>query len=144
MPIATSTWSCTTPATRPFKRCWLAAGGSLPVNQNLPLRWKDTVSFRIGYETDLSDTNVLRLGYDYHPSPTPDSTFNPYLNAVRQHVFSIGFSHKLRRAIFNAAYQYVYSPTRNVDTSALAGGQFDDSTFRTASQYATMSLSIPY
>lgn len=124
-----------------------AAGASLPLNETLPLRWTDSVTFRLGYETDLSDTNVLRLGYDYQSSPSPDSTFNPYLAVLRQNVFSIGFSHKLRRlkrAIFNAAYQYAHGRTRHIDTSALVGGQFDDSTYRADAHYATMSLSIPY
>ena len=121
-----------------------AAGGSLPINQTLPLRWTDTVSLRVGYETDLSEANVLRLGYDYHPSPTPDSTFNPYLAVVRQHIFSIGFSHKLRHAIFNAAYQYVRGATRHVGTTSLVGGQFDGSTYGSDAHFATMSFSIPY
>lgn len=121
-----------------------AAGGSLPVNQNMPLRWTNTVTFRLGYEGDLSDVDVLRLGYDYHSSPSPDSTFNPYVTDTLQHVFSIGFSRKLRRTIFNVAYQYSFGPTRRIDTSALVGGQFNGSTFRADTHFATMSFSIPY
>ena len=121
-----------------------AAGGSLPVDLDLPLRWTNTVTLRLGYEADLSDIDVLRLGYDYQPSPSPDSTFNPYVANLRQHVFSIGFSRKLRRAIFNGAYQYAHGRTRHIDTSALIGGQFDGSTYRADAHFATMSLSIPY
>jgi long-subunit fatty acid transport protein len=123
------------------------AGGSLPIKQKLPLRWTDTVTFRLGYETDLSEVDVLRCGYDYDPNPSPNATFNPYFGGGRQHVFSLGFSHKLQRAqraIFNAAYQYAFGPTRHVGASALVGGQFDNSTYQADAHYATMSLSIPY
>jgi long-subunit fatty acid transport protein len=123
------------------------AGGSLPIKQKLPLRWTDTVTFRLGYETDLSEVDVLRCGYDYDPNPSPNATFDPYFGGGRQHVFSLGFSHKLQRAqraIFNAAYQYAFGPTRHVGASALVGGQFDNSTYQADAHYATMSLSIPY
>ncbi len=121
-----------------------AAGGSLPVKQDLPLRWTDTVTFRLGYETDLDDHHVLRCGYDYQPNPSPNATFNPYFGGGLQHVFSMGFSRKLRHTILNAAYQYAFGPTRHVGTSALVGGQFDNSTHQADAHYATMSLSIPY
>ena len=123
------------------------AGGSLPLKQDLPLRWTNTVTLRLGYEADLSDSDVLRFGYDYQPDPAPNSTFNPSVGGGRQHVYSIGFSHKvhrLRRAIFNAAYQYAHGATRHVDTSALVGGQFDDSTYQADAHYVAMSFSIPY
>ncbi len=121
-----------------------AAGQSLPVQQNLPLRWTDTVGFRVGYETDLTDVDVLRLGYDYQPSPVANATFNPFLGGGRQHVYSIGFSRKLRRTIFNIAYQYSHGATRHVGTSAFVGGQFDGSTYQSDAHIATMSFSIPY
>ncbi len=132
------------PSNPAIRAALATAGGSLPVNQDVPLRWTDTVAFRLGYEADLSDVDVLRLGYDYQPSPAPDSTFNPFLGGVRQHVFSIGFSRKLRRVIFNAAYQYSHGHPRHVGTSSLIGGQFNGSTYRANAHFATMSLSIPY
>ncbi len=97
-----------------------AAGGSLPVKQNLPLRWTDTVTFRLGYETDLSDFNVLRFGYDYEPNPSPNSTFNPYLGGGPKHVFSLGFSHKLRRASAPSSTRPTSTRSAPPDTSASA------------------------
>ncbi len=121
-----------------------AAGGSLPIDVNMPQHWTDTVTFRLGYEADLSDTNTLRLGYDYQPSAAPESTFNPFVTNVLQHVFSIGFSHKLRHTIFNVAYQYAMGQPLHIGTSGLIGGQFDNSNYESDAHYATMSFSVPY
>jgi long-chain fatty acid transport protein len=119
-------------------------GESLPVTQSFPLRWTNTVSMRLGYETDVTDLDTLRFGYVYHSSPSPDSTLNPYFDGVLQHAFSIGYSRKARRVIVNAAYQYSFGPTRHVGTSALIGGQFDNSTFRADAHFAMLSLLFPY
>jgi long-chain fatty acid transport protein len=120
------------------------AGTSLPVRDNLPLHWTDTVSMRLGYETDLTDLDTFRFGYVYHSSPAPDSTLNPYLDGILQHAFSLGYSRKLNKAIFNVAYQYSFGPTRHVDTSALVGGQFDDMTLRAQAHFAMLSLLFPF
>jgi long-chain fatty acid transport protein len=119
-------------------------GESLPVTQSFPLRWTNTVSMRLGYETDVTDLDTLRFGYAYHSSPSPDSTLNPYFDGVLQHAFSIGYSRKAQRVIINAAYQYSFGPTRHVGTSALIGGQFDNSTFRADAHFAMLSLLLPY
>lgn len=120
------------------------AGESLPVHQAFPLRWTDTVSMRLGYETDVTDIDTLRFGYVYHASPSPDSTLNPYFDGVLQHAFSLGYSRKAGRAIVNAAYQYTYGPTRHVDTSALVGGQFNDTTYSAQAHFAMLSLLFPF
>lgn len=119
-------------------------GGSLPIHQDLPLNWSNTVTFRFGFETDLGDSNVLRLGYDYQPNPSPNPTFNPYFGGGMQQAFSLGLSHKLRHTTLNAAYQYAFGPARYVGDSTLVGGEFTASTYQADAHYATMSLSIPY
>lgn len=120
------------------------AGESLPMTQAFPMRWTNTVSMRLGYETDVTDLDTLRCGYVYHSSPSPDSTLNPYFDGVLKHAFSIGYSRKARRVIVNAAYQYNFGPTRHVGTSGLIGGQFDNSTFRADAHFAMLSLLLPF
>jgi long-subunit fatty acid transport protein len=119
-------------------------GESLPVHQGFPLRWTNTVSLRLGYETDFSDLDTLRCGYVYHSSPSPDSTLNPYFDGVLQHAFSLGYSRKMGGAIFNAAYQYNFGPQRHVDTSAFIGGLFDDTDFSAQAHFAMLSLLFPF
>lgn len=119
-------------------------GESLPVQQDFRLRWTNTVSMRLGYESDFTDFDTIRFGYVYHSSPSPDSTLNPYLDGVLQHAFSIGYSRKMRRAIFNAAYQYTWGPPRHVGTSAFIGGLFDNSNFSADAHFAMLSLLWPF
>jgi long-subunit fatty acid transport protein len=120
------------------------AGGSLPLKDVFPIRWRDTVSMRLGYETDWSELTTLRCGYVYHSSPAPDATLNPYLDGILEHAFSLGFSRKLSRATFNAAYQYNFSPTRHVTNSAIIGGDFDNSTMFAQAHFAMLSFLFPF
>jgi long-subunit fatty acid transport protein len=121
-----------------------SVGESLPVKQGFPQRWSDTVSMRLGYETDFTDFDTLRFGYVYHTSPAPNSTLNPYIDGVLEHAFSLGYSRKMHRAIFNAAYQYTFGPTRNINNSAFIGPLFDNSTFRADAHFAMLSLLFPF
>jgi long-subunit fatty acid transport protein len=120
------------------------AGESLPVTQSFPLGWTNTVSMRLGYETDFTEYDTFRFGYVYHSSPSPDSTLNPYIDGVLQHAFSLGYSRKLQKVIFNAAYQYNFGTQRHVDTSAFVGGLFDDSDFSAQAHFAMLSLLVPF
>ena len=114
------------------------------VNQTLPLNWTNSVSMRLGYETDVTDVDTFRFGYVYHSSPSPDSTLNPYLDGILEHGFSLGYSRKFSRATLNAGYQYYFGDTRHVDTSGLIGGQFNDSTMKAEAHIAMLSLLVPF
>lgn len=119
-------------------------GASLPVRQVFPLNWTNSVSMRLGYESDFTDLDTFRAGYVYHAAPVPDSTLNPYLDGILEHAFSLGYSRKLGHAIFNAAYQYNFGPTHHVDTSSLIGGQFNDSTMFAQAHFAMISFLFPF
>lgn len=121
------------------------AGESLPVRQVLPMNWRNSVSMRLGYEEEFTDRDTLRFGYVYHSSPAPDSTLNPYLDGILQHTFSLGYTRKLQRgAKFNVAYQYYFGDRRHVGTSALPGGQFNNSTIDAQAHLAMLSLLMPF
>ena len=116
----------------------------VPIKDVLPLNWADSVSLRLGYEWDSTDRDTWRTGYVYHHSPTPNATLNPYLDGVLEHAFSLGFSRKFDRAVFNASYQYCFGPQRNVTNSALVGGQFDNTSLSAQAHFAMFSLLIPF
>jgi len=119
--------------------------GLPPVIQNsLPLDWRDSVSLRLGYEFELDDLSIWRVGYVYHASPVPNSTLNPYLDGVLEHAFSIGYSRRYHGVLLNAAYQYSFGPDRHVGTSAIIGGDFDNSTFTAQAHWASLGITVPF
>jgi long-chain fatty acid transport protein len=119
--------------------------GLPPVIQNtLPLDWRDSVSLRLGYEFELDDVSIWRVGYVYHASPVPNSTLNPYLDGVLEHAFSIGYSRRYHGVLLNAAYQYSFGPERHVGTSAIIGGDFDNSTFTAQAHWASLGITVPF
>ena len=111
-----------------------------PLTDSLPMNWRDTYSFRFGYEWDAPAGRVWRTGYVYHRSPTPDSTLNPYLDGVLEHAVSVGYSRPTRYGVVNLAYQFTWGPTRDIGDSQLVGDDFDDSRFRAAAHWLSISL----
>ena len=114
------------------------------INDSLPTYWHDSVSMRLGYEWSPTDIDVLRCGYVYHKSPTPNSTLNPYLDGVLEHAFSVGWSRKVQRCVVNLAYQYSFSPTREVTQSDFVGGDFANSTFKAQAHWASIGFLVPF
>lgn len=112
--------------------------------QNLPLNWRDTVSLRLGYQWTPDDINIFRFGYVYHASPANTATLTPYTDGLLQDTFSIGYSRKVGRVYFNGAYQFTWGPTRHVGTSALAGGDFSNSTLHTQAHIAFLGILVPF
>ena len=95
------------------------------ISDSLPLDWKDSISVRIGYERSLSPFSVVRAGYVYHGNPIPGATLTPYIPAVLEHGFSVGYSHLLGQWSVDLAYQYSFGDHEEVALSSLAGGDFD-------------------
>lgn len=116
----------------------------MPVRDQLPLNWMNSVSMRLGYEWMPNDVNTWRCGYVYHGSPVPDSTLNPYLDGILTHAFTLGYSRKFERVILNTAYHYSFSPTRHVTTSDIVGGDFDNTNMRAQAHFAMISLLVPF
>jgi long-subunit fatty acid transport protein len=116
----------------------------LPVSDTLPLNWMNSVSMRLGYEWMPNDLDTWRCGYVYHGSPVPDSTLNPYLDGILVHAFSLGYSRKFERVTFNSGYQYCFGPTRNVGTSEIIGGDFNNTDMRAQAHFAMFSLLVPF
>jgi long-chain fatty acid transport protein len=105
-----------------------------------PMDWHDSVSYRFGYEWSPTDVFTGRVGYVYHRSPVAAGTLNPYLDGVLEHAFSLGLSRCVGGMWLNLAYQYSFSPERDVPNSALVGGDFDGSTMQADAHWIGVSL----
>ncbi len=92
-----------------------------------PLRWRDSVSVRTGYEHFFGNDKVLRTGYVYHRNPIPDATLTNYIPAILEHAFSVGYGQKVCGWNVDLAYQFSWGASRSVGTSAILGGDFDNS-----------------
>jgi long-subunit fatty acid transport protein len=102
----------------------------IPLKDQLPLDWKDSVSIRAGYEHKLDHNRTLRLGYVYHRNPIPDSTLTPFLQAILQHTISVGYGWEWKNVELDLGYRFLFGETEDVGTSALVGGDFDGSSHR--------------
>jgi long-chain fatty acid transport protein len=96
--------------------------------EELPLRWRDTVSVRLGYERHFDEERTLRLGYVYHQNPIPAGTLTPYIQGIMEHGFSIGYGWMWRGWNIDTAYMFSCGPTQHVGTSDLVGNDFGQST----------------
>jgi long-chain fatty acid transport protein len=105
-----------------------------------PMAWRDSVSYRFGYEWSPSECFTARAGYVYHRSPVNASTLNPYLDGVLEHALSGGISHYMCGSWINLAYQYSWSPVRSVGTSAIVGGDFDNSSLKANAHWIGVSV----
>jgi long-chain fatty acid transport protein len=95
-----------------------------PINENIPLRWRDSVSVRTGYERELAVGGTLRLGYVYHRNPIPDGTLTPFIQATLQHALSVGYGWPCGAWNVDVGYMYLFGPTQRVADSELLGDDF--------------------
>ncbi len=112
-----------------------------PIHDDLPLRWRDSVSLRLGYERELTRGRTLRAGYVYHPNVIPESTLTPYIPATLEHTFSLGYGRPLGVYHLDLAYQFSFGADRAVGTSGLVGGDFDSSQFRSRAHWIFAGIS---
>lgn len=105
-----------------------------------PFYWRDSVSVRLGYEYFVTPCTVLRTGYVYNTNQIPDGTLTPYLPATLEHGFSLGLGRTWNSYSVDLAYQYSFGPDRTVGISDLAGGDFNNSVFKSQAHWLGVSL----
>ncbi len=98
------------------------------IHETLPLGWKDTLSVKLGWEHTLENDHIVRAGYVYHRNPIPNATLTPYIQAIFEHSFSLGYGFQWRKWELDTSYMFLMSPKLHVGTSSIAGGDFDNST----------------
>ncbi len=110
------------------------------VVERLPMRWRDSVSFRFGYEQELEGNRTVRLGYVYHRNPIPDSTLSPYIQAILEHTLAAGYGWQMGKWEVDIAYQFMFGPNQGVNTSGLIGGDFSGSRHESRAHFAYLSF----
>jgi long-subunit fatty acid transport protein len=98
--------------------------------ERFPLRWRDTVSVRVGYEQQLAIGGSLRFGYVHHRNPVPNATLTPFIQATLENSFSIGYSRPCGDWEIDLGYMFLFGTDETVGTSGLLGGDFDNSRHR--------------
>ena len=111
------------------------------ITERFPLRWKDSVSVRLGYEKDLSACTTLRTGYVYHRNPIPAGTLTPFIPSTLEHVVALGLGRKFDGFNVDLGYQIGVAPTAHVGTSDLLGGDFSNSSTNATIHFAYISFS---
>ncbi len=109
-------------------------------HDSIPLNWYDSFSVRLGYEWFYSENNVFRAGYIYNQPQSPSATLTPLIPAILEHTFTIGHGSNLYGWRVDVAYQFSFGPEREVNNSALAGGDFNNSTLNAQAHWLMVSL----
>jgi long-chain fatty acid transport protein len=114
------------------------------VTDQFPFAWRDSVSIRLGYEFFMTPVSVLRAGYVYNSNQVPSGTLTPYVPAILEHGFSVGFGRTWNDFSLDLAYQFAFGPDRVVATSDLAGGDFSNSVFQAQAHWLALALTWQY
>lgn len=105
-----------------------------------PLDWDDSVSVRLGYEFFHTSRDVIRGGYIYNAPNIPGSTLTPLIPATMEHSFTVGYGRCWQVWKTDFAYQYAFGPERSVGTSALVGGDFNNSDSQSQAHWLMVSF----
>lgn len=108
--------------------------------EQFPLNWRDTVSVRLGYEQALGGGHTVRCGYVYHRNPVPEGTLTPFIQAIPEHCFSVGYGREWQLWSADVSYVFAFGEEQTVGTSDFVGGDFDQSTHRTQVHCIAVSL----
>ncbi len=114
------------------------------VHDRLALDWNDAFAIRLGHEYFMTPCDVLRGGYIFHNSPIPNGTLIPNLGGTLEHALSLGYGHQWQQWRMDVAYQYSWSPTSHVGHSRIAGGDYDNSSFRAQAHWLFVGFSCHF
>ncbi len=110
------------------------------INDTLPLKWRDSLSVRTGFEQTLANQDKLRFGYVYHRNPIPASTQTVYVATPLEHTFSVGYGTRFRGWNLDLAYVYTTGDTVDIGTSEIIGGDFNDGFLKTDAHFLYLSF----
>ncbi len=118
--------------------------GSRTLNDDIPLRWRDSYVGRFGAEQVFGKHWAVRLGYAYGNHPTPAATLTPLTAALPEHLLSAGVGYHTGRWQFDAAYQWQIPATQRVNRSALAAGEYSNSVTEVHTQLINVTAAVSF
>jgi long-chain fatty acid transport protein len=118
--------------------------GSSTVYDNVPLHWSNQGTYRVGFESPVSDSLTVRAGYSYANDPVPSSTLLPLTAAIMQNAIGtgLGWSHGHWR--IDAAYQAQLPSTKTVGQSSILGGEYNNSRLEVSTQSLTLTTRVSF
>lgn len=114
------------------------------IRDTFPLDWDDSVSWRFGYERLLTECDVVRAGYVFHPNPIPSSTLTPLIPAILEHAISVGYGRRWGPCRLDLAYQYSFGPKESTTVSGVVGGDFDFGEIKSQAHWVFASFSYEF
>jgi long-chain fatty acid transport protein len=124
----------------PDNPLFLAVAGP-EIRESVPLRWRDNVVIRSGFEQDLSPVHTLRVGYGFNSDAIRSQTSSVYLPTNLMHYLSTGLTWRRCRWEYNLGYQYSFRPTLHLGDSSLAGDDFSNASLRTQAHWLFLGAS---
>jgi long-chain fatty acid transport protein len=118
--------------------------GSRSLQDNIPLRWKDEFTYRIGVEREITSNILLRCGYAYSKSPVPGETLTPLTAALPEQTLSVGAGYHWRWLEVDVAYQWDLPVTRHIGTSSLADGEYSNSDTQVGAQWLGVTTEVRF
>ena len=118
--------------------------GANRLEDDIPLRWRDQVVFRMGLEYALTDAIMLRGGYAYGRTPVPNDTLTPLTAAIPAHTLTAGVGYRWRSLQFDFGYQWELPLTRSVGQSALLDGEYSGSRTRVGIHWFSLTTSVHF
>lgn len=114
------------------------------LNDDIPLDWRDQFVIRTGIEYNIDDHWALRAGYSYGRNPVPARTLNPLTAAIMEHTITAGVGYKTERFSVDLAYQWQIPNTVDIHESALAAGEYSDSSIKVGAHLIGISTSVNF
>jgi long-chain fatty acid transport protein len=108
------------------------------------LNWHNEAVYRLGVEYQVMENLSLRAGYAYGGSPVPDSTLTPMTAAISEHTLTAGVGYRWRFCQIDLAYQCDLPASRSVGTTALAGGEYANSTTEVTIHWLALTLGVHF
>ena len=118
--------------------------GSHTLNDDVPLRWRDSYVGRVGAEQVFGEHWAVRLGYAYGSHPTPADTLTPLNADLPEHLLTAGVGYHTGRFRIDAAYQWQLPATERAGRSALAAGEYSDSVTEVHIQMINVTAAVTF
>ena len=93
--------------------------GTIPVGPlTIPLKWRDTLSARLGSDFRITDSLTGRAGYAYETAAIPDETYSVFLADANKHLLSLGATLQLSDSVsVDGGFGYYYMAPRTITNS---------------------------